>query len=275
MMMHPPQRPWYTDWLLWLLMLSVGGLLVGLSIARYQGYNASMHDLGAMAQAIFSVARGEPLITTGNNGNFSRLSGHVELFYYALVPLTLIWRDPQVLLVAQALLAVAGAIPAYRLAARRLERRSAARCAALIYLIYPVGLTAVLFDLHGDTLAMPLLMFALDALDRRDWRSYALWGGLALLCKLYVALPILGMGGYLFLWGGQRRAGLIIGLLAGLYGALVFFVLREIFALPVQSGQVAAIYTSHYFGAFDRLFMTLPERLLNALVVFGPALLLA
>ncbi len=39
---------------------------------------------------------------------------------------------------------------------------------------YPTALTSVLFDFHGDTLAMPLLLFALDALDQRAWGRYIL-----------------------------------------------------------------------------------------------------
>lgn len=265
---------WRRDPLLWAAMLLVGGVLGGLSVLGYRAYNAGMLDLGAMAQAIFSALRGQPLVTTGANGNFSRLAGHVELIYFAFAPLLALWRNPQVLLLAQAALMVAGAIPAYRLAARKLGSPLAARCAALIYLLYPVAQTAVLFDFHGDTLAMPLLMFALDAADRRAWRSYTFWAILAVLCKLYMVLPVAGIGAYLLLWGGQRRVGLLTGIAAGLYGALLFFVVRELFAPPTVA-SAAATYTNHYFGDLGAIPATLPARALNALVVFGPALLLA
>ncbi|GAB4445270.1 MAG: hypothetical protein OHK0015_47380 [Chloroflexi bacterium OHK40] len=258
-------------------MLAVGGMVATLGLASYAGYNSGMLDLGAMAQAILSVSRGQPLVTTGPGGNFSRLAGHVELIYLAFAPLLTLWPSPQPLLLAQAALAAAGAIPAYRLALRRLDSRLAARCAALIYLLYPVALTALLFDFHGDTLAMPMLMFALDAADRRAWRAYALWVGLALLCKLYIAAPVAGIGACLALWGGpeRRRAGLITGTVAVAYGALAFFVIREAFAPPQQPGSAAAAYTSHYFGRLETLGATAAPRLLNALVIFAPALLLA
>ncbi|MEI7771198.1 MAG: DUF2079 domain-containing protein, partial [Chloroflexales bacterium] len=260
---------------LWAAMALVGALSAGLSLARYRGYNAGVLDLGSMAQAIFSALRGRPLITTGPGGNFSRLAGHVELIYYAFAPLLALWRSPEALLVAQAALVAAGAVPAYRLALRRLDSRLAARCVALIYLLYPVGLTAVLFDFHGDTLAMPLLLFALDAADRRAWRSYALWVGLALSCKMYIALPVAGIGAYLLLWGGRRRAGLISVAAALIYGAVAFLVLRELFKLPSLDGSAAKSYASYYFGALGEVGATAGERLLNALVVLGPALLVA
>jgi uncharacterized membrane protein len=256
-------------------MLAVGVMLAALSVLSYRSYNAGMLDLGAMSQAIMSVLRGQPLVTTGATGNFSRLAGHVELIYVALAPLTALWRDPQPLLVAQAALMAAGAIPAYRLALRHLEDVTAARCVALIYLLYPVAQTAVLFDLHGDTLAMPLLMFALDAADREAWRPFALWAGLALLSKVYMAVPVVGIGAYLFLWGGRRRAGLIIGAAAVAYGAVVFFVVRELFAPTFLNQSAAIVYTNFYFGASEQLLTTVPGRLLSALVVVGPVLFVA
>jgi CheY-like chemotaxis protein len=79
-------------------------LLGGLSLARYQGYNAGMLDLGNMAQAIASVARGQPLVLTYPAGNASRLAGHVELIYLLLAPLYAWWPDPRLLLEIQAAL---------------------------------------------------------------------------------------------------------------------------------------------------------------------------
>ena len=257
------------------MIVLLGGMLAWLSVRRYLGYNAGMLDLGNMYQAIASVLRGQPLVVTSVNGNVSRLAGHVELIYYAFVPLVAIWRSPTTLLVAQSALVACGAFPAYRLAIRRLDSRMAARCVALIYLLYPVGLTAVLFDFHGDTLAMPLLLFALDAADRRAWRNFALWAALALSCKMYMALPIVGIGAYLFLWGGRRRAGLITVAAAVIYGAVVFFFLRELFRPIGTETSAASTYTKFYFGSLGDVGTTIGERILNALVVFGPALLMA
>ena len=176
-------RPSLRDPLLWCALIACAAVLGGLSIARYQGYNAGMLDLGNMAQAIASVARGRPLMLTYPDGNASRLAGHVEAIYLLLAPLYALWPDPRLLLVVQALLFALGALPVYRLALRATGSRYAARCLALIYLLYPTALTSVLFDFHGDTLALPLLLFALDALDTAAWRRYALFVGLALACK--------------------------------------------------------------------------------------------
>lgn len=262
------------DPFLWLITLIVGAVIATLSLLSYAGYNSGMLDLGAMAQAIMSVLRGQPLVTTSPAGNVSRLAGHVEIIYFFFAPLLALWPDPRALLIAQTVLAASGAVPAYRIALRRLDSVLAARCAALVYLLYPVALTAMLFDFHGDTLAMPLLMFALDAADRRAWRAFAAWIILSLLCKVYVAVVVAGIGAYLFLWGGQRRVGLITSLVAVAYGIVVFFGLRPLFA-AAGGERIANAYIQFYFGAMDTLLETADQRLLNALVILGPAMFLA
>jgi uncharacterized membrane protein len=119
----------------------------------------------------------------------------------------------------------------------------------LIYLFYPVAQTAVLFDFHGDTLAMPLLLFMLEALDRRAWRAYAVWVVLALSCKFYVAWVVGTLGVMLWL-RGQRRVGCYTALAAVLWGILSFLVLRPLFTgASVAVAQVTPEgYWEFYFG---------------------------
>jgi uncharacterized membrane protein len=294
-------------------------MLAALSVLRYLGFNADMFDLGNMAQAIASVRRGEPLVFTYGEGQFSRLALHVELFYLLLALPYALWPDPRLLLLAQAALYALGAIPVYALAARRLSHgpeasgpaltkdeqpsskggqvgpwslvligrtvandreqarslaRAAGLAAALIYLLFPVAQTAVLLDIHGDTLAMPFLLFALDALDRRAWRSYALWLALALSCKFYVAAPVALLGLLVWWCYGERRAGLLtIG--AGLaYGLLAFFVIRPLFTTAETSSlHRGANYLAFYFGQAELLLQTANLRVANALVLFAPLLI--
>jgi uncharacterized membrane protein len=274
MRISPLSRNVIHDPVLWVAVIIYLVMIGWLSIARYMGFNAGVLDLGTMYQAIASTLRGEPLIVTSPQGNVSRLAGHFELIYYAFAPLIALWPDPRVLLIGQTLLAASGAFPAYAIALRRLDSVLAARSIVLIYLLYPVALTAVLFDFHGDTLAMPMILWLVDALERRSRWSAVVWAGLCLLCKVYVAVAVAAIGAYFFLWGGQRRVGLVTSVSAVAYGALVFFVLRPLFE-DAGGSRIHNNYVEQYFGAFDTLLSTVGERLLNALVVVGPVLLLA
>lgn len=264
------------DLLLWVFIIACGSMLTWLSIARYMGYNAGMLDLGNMVQAIGSVERGQPLTFTYKYGLTSRLAFHVEWIYFLLaLPYTL-WPDPRLLLGIQAGLFALGALPVYQMTRRRTTGVLAARCLALVYLLYPVAQTSVLFDLHGDTLAMPLLLFALDAVDRRHWRAYTLFIVLAVSCKFYVALPVALLGLLIWRYHGEKRVGLVTFGVAVAYGLLAFFVIRPLFT-TAQTSEVhrGLNYITFYFGQFFHdIADTWSLRLLNALIVFGPALLL-
>jgi len=258
------------------LILLFSGMLAWLSVARYEGYNAGILDLGVMTQAIWSGTQGSPLLLTAPDvGPRSRLNVHVELIYYLLGPFYNLWPDPRTLLIIQALLFGLGAFPVYALSLRRIASPSWALCLTLIYLLYPTAQTSVLYDLHGDTLAMPLLLFVLDALDRQAWPSYAVYVALALSCKFYVALPLLGIGLYALLWGKQKQVGWLTIGVAIFYGAGAFFGIRPLFAPPFPDAPSVSSggYLKHYFGSLEGFWATLPARILHGSIVFGPLLL--
>ncbi len=268
------------DIVLIVMVLACGVFLGWLSVSRHASYNTGYYDLGIMAQSVWTGTQGDMLDHTAPGiGPHSRMNIHVEWAYFLLVPFYALWPDPRLLLIAQAGLFVVGAWPLYRLALRRTNSLFVARALVLIYLFYPTAQTSVLFDFHGDTLAMPILLFVLDALDARSWRWYAFFVALALSCKFYVALPIAGIGAYLLLWGEDstvRRAG-VASLVAGVgYGAVAFLVVRPLFAPDVVIEQITSGgVVAHYFGNWGELLATAGVRLVNALVVFGPVLLVA
>lgn len=255
--------------------LLLGCVLAALSAATYLGYNAGMLDLGNMSQAIWSVTQGQPLVFTSEDGPTSRLAVHVEFIYYLFALPYALWPSPLLLLIAQAVLFVLGALPVYRLALRNTDSRFAARCLTLIYLFYPVAQTAVLFDFHGDTLGMPLLLFALDALDRQRWPMFGLWLVLALLCKFYVAVPVVLLGPLIGWLYGRWRVGLLTSAGGVLYGILTFFIVRPFFTTAsTAETQRGLNYVTFYFSQLPEVLPTLGDRFFNAIIVFGPVLLI-
>jgi uncharacterized membrane protein len=91
-----------------------------LSLRQLLGHNTRAFDLGAMAQAIWSVSRGLPLVFTTEGLPLSRLARHVELIYLAFAPLYAVVPTPATLLFLQAGLYALGAVPMYRFAKRKL-----------------------------------------------------------------------------------------------------------------------------------------------------------
>jgi uncharacterized membrane protein len=261
---------------LWAMLVAYAVGLGWLCISKYSAYNVGMLDIGNMAQAIGSVQRGEPLVSTYQMGRMSRLALHVELIYLLIAPFYALWSDPRLLLAIQSTLFTLGALPVYGIAVRHGLHRFAAFCLVVVYLFYPVAVTSVLFDFHGDTLAIPMLLYAIDAFDRRAWRRYALFVALALSCKVYVALPVamIGMLGWWY-WGERRAALWSVGV-AVAYGALAFFVVRPLFVTPeTPPSQSGLNYIAFYFGNQEQVRASLADRFFHVRVVLGPALLLS
>jgi uncharacterized membrane protein len=267
------------DWIMFVATLLLAAMLSVLSVMRYTGYHAFMYDIGNMSQAIWSGTKCRPLeFTFDGIGNISRLSLHVELFYWLLVPLYSLFPSPITLLVFQTCLFVVGAYPVYKLSNRKLHSKTAARLITLIYLFYPVAQTAVLFDFHGDTLAMPLLLFALESLDRQSWKSYYIFLALGLSCKFYVALPVATLGIVLWLQR-KRRVGVVTFLLATVWGGIAYFIIRPLFTPPANIGPNFVTifgYIQFYFGSFFKdLPSTIMIRFITALIIILPAIKLA
>ncbi|GAC1534403.1 MAG: hypothetical protein NVS2B7_02520 [Herpetosiphon sp.] len=267
--------PWALLPLVWGIVLAV------LSSARYTGYNAGMLDLGNMLQAISSVARGGPLITTGSLGTNNRLGGHAEVIYYLLGVVYRLWSDPRAILGVQGLLAASGGWAVALVARRQGFERNAVCLFAGGYLLMPTAVAAVLFDIHGDTFAMPVLAWLLAALVYRRWTTALLLAVAASLCKFYIVAPLTILGFSLmrsrtapFDLGNSRHRriwGACLVILSVAYGLFVLEGLHSWFRPVTQS----VAYGQYYFGHFrDIGWFGLLDRLFNLAVVLLPAALL-
>lgn len=262
-------NPW-----LWLVMLVTFALLAWLSVAAYRGYNLRTFDLVAIGQSIWRATQSDPLIYTHKGVPLSRLAGHVEFIFFLLAPIYALRPSPETLLILQALLYVLGALPVYVLARRRLHSSWIGLLIAAIYLYYPVGQTAVLFEFHADTLAAPFLMFAIEAADRKHWRSYWVWLILALLGKFYVSIPVTLMG--LLLWKrGESRIGQVTTAVGIGWFLLTFGLVRTLFAPAEGASNLKATpgsYIQFYFGQMADIQQSALPRLVNGLLVYLPSL---
>ncbi len=264
--------------LLWMTVFGWSILYGWLSIARYQGYNAGMLDLGNISQAIVSVNRGQPLVYTSPDGNASRLAGHVELIYYLVALAMTVWSDPRVLLILQAILTVSAAVAVYRMAQRRLPSLTSFWF-AVGYLLFPTAVAAILFDFHGDTLAMPLLLWMLDALDDRAWFRFWILLLLSLICKFYIAAPVFLLGLTLLTARSapfelendpsRRNLGIAICAVTATYLLIIMLGVRPFFSNATSGGSRA--YASFYFGAVSSIGVAgVLDRVINLLAVLMP-----
>jgi uncharacterized membrane protein len=211
---------------------------------EYLGYRLGRFDLGNMVQAVWSTTRGRPLESTDGLGEqVTRLAGHVDPILVLLAPLWVIVPSPLTLAAAQIVAVSMGALPVLWLGRRHLASDTAAVLAGVAYLAYPWLTWSALDAIHPVTFAIPLLLFAIWALDADRLGAFAVFAFLAAATGELIGLTIAALGLWYAFARGRRTAGLVI---AGLGTAWTFVALLVV--VPVFAGGASGFY-----GFYERV----------------------
>ena len=140
------------------------------SLIRYAHLTAAGFDLGIFDQTVWRYSRFE--LPESSLKGFENIWGdHFSPILILLAPLYWIWDDARVLLLAQAGLLAAAAVPIFLYGRARLGRLPAYLFAAA-YLLFWGLQSAIDFDFHELAFAPLLIAWLLLAADRRQWRLY-------------------------------------------------------------------------------------------------------
>jgi uncharacterized membrane protein len=203
------------------------------TLGRYDRYNATGFDLAFYDQILWRTAHTDVMGVSIEGNNVSNWAFHVEPILLILAPLTAIFSDTRWLLIWQTLALAVAAIAAYRIAERTWRRSWVGFLFATLYLLYPVVGWANKFDFHPLTLTTPLLFFAFDAAERRQFKQCSILLLLALLCKEELGLVVAVFGLYFYFSDLKWRGGLLWTLFGSVYAVLGFFVI-----IPAAQGKV-------------------------------------
>jgi uncharacterized membrane protein len=228
-----------------LFLFSIGFFVLFFSsLARHMLFQSTLWDLGIFSQAAFLISRGEtPLITTLG---FHILSDHASVILYPLSVLYWLWPRPEILFAVQSLNFALGTLFIYNLAKQKNLNEHWSLAGAACYLLYPALFNINLFDFHPEVLAVPALLWAVQAgLNQRPWQlAYAVL--IILSCKEILSLTVIGLGIWLFWVVGQRLYGaLVVTAGAGWFLAATYYLIPH-FA-PGKSPSGISRYS--YLGA--------------------------
>jgi uncharacterized membrane protein len=152
------------------------------SLSRFAQFATGAYDLGIFDQAVRAYAHLRAPVVPIKGDGYLVLGDHFHPIIALLAPAYWVWDDPRVLLLAQAALVAASAVLVLRFATRRLGPRAG----LLVAVGYGAGWAVqvmVQFDFHEVAFALPLLAWALDALDRHRDRELLVAAGLLLLVR--------------------------------------------------------------------------------------------
>jgi uncharacterized membrane protein len=209
--------------LLVVLVLAYFGVMSYLSIRRHNAFFSS-YDLANMDQVMWNTIKGGNFFQlSGANGLVSRFEYHADLILVLLSPIYLIWDDVRALLTIQSLFIGLGAVPVYLIAKFVLERKWMALVIAGVYLINPGVMWTNMYDFHGESMAMFLVLMTLYLALVKSWKWMFLTAILAMLTKENVPLVISGIGLFLMLGYREWQKGLMLILAGGIwFGVMVF-----------------------------------------------------
>jgi uncharacterized membrane protein len=201
------------------------------TILNHRHFTTSAFDLGCYDSAFYNALHGHPFRSPPgipDGGDWSMLRVHAEFAMYALLPFYAVCPRAETLLVLQSCALASGAVPIYRMAARRISR-GAGLVLAAAYLLYAPMHGANFYDVHFQTFAAAAVLWAIDALDARHTKRFVALFVLALSCREDIPLLFLGVAGYLVFARVRPGLGILLGLASLLYFVVVKFVVMTSF----------------------------------------------
>lgn len=285
-------RPAFDLYRLLLLLAMVLYVLVftRLAFALHTGMRTHRSDLGQIAQAVWNSSRGRFVEMTDNGFVATRLTDHVEPILALISPVFWLWEDVRALLLLQVIGVALGALPLYALAAHRLEAlltakeraqiwiveplrqltRPLAFALALAYLLTPQLQSAVLTEFHAAPLAVPLILWAFWAVERKRYGQFA--GAVLLLAAVKEEMaPLAAALGLWLLWRlwltraahpeaieptqpfTLRKLGPPLLALAVIGLSALWFYLATFVIVPAHALQVYDTAESVYFNRYGAL----------------------
>ena len=187
-------------------------------------------DLAIEDNLLWNLVHGGPFFKAspllGIPGNGSHFGYHATLFAYVIAPFYLLWPRPENLLLFQAVVIGAAAIPLFLFARRRIGSYPAC-LVAFCYLLYPPVHGANLYDFHYPPLAVFFLWLTLFCIDSGRYKLGCLAALLAMSVREDMAADLAVMGGFIALATSRVRAGLLLALVAAIY-----FVTMKMVVMP-------------------------------------------
>lgn len=228
-----------------------------LSLRRHDAFLSGAFDLGIYDQAIWNSLHGEILRSTNEEGFDILLADHVEPILLLISPLYLIYSSPRTLLLLQTVVISLGALPLFGLARRRVGGNLIPLLLSAAYLLFPALESSNTFDFHPVALVPTLILTAFYFLEVGNRGLFLAFAILAMACKEDISLSLFLVGLYLIFIRRERRVGLLLTLLAGLWFYIAWFIILGHF-----SPHGVSIY---YAERYSYLGRNLPEMVKTAI----------
>ncbi len=228
----PRWRTWVTYLPLAVLTIAYAVYFSDVTVGMLRAFQQPAYDMAMPDQGIWLLSRfHDPFLTVAGRNLFG---DHPSFIYLLLVPFYWVYPHTSVLLVAQATLQAAGAIPIYLLARHLLRNWALATLLAAAYLLSPVLQQTDLEQFHVEAFEAPLLALAIYAAVVWRPKLFLVCIALLLLCKEDAALYTIPLAA----WVGIRRDRQIA--VVALLASACVAAFDNLFLIPALIGYASA-----------------------------------
>lgn len=195
-------------------------LYTGLALLRHFSFGTFAHDLGIYTQGAWQFSQFQEPYSSIKRYNL--LGDHFVPVLALLAPFYWLRNGAETLMVAQVLIILSGALPAWWLARLHLKQNWLQIYPPLFYALFFGHQSALDYDAHPDTFAAAFFMWAIWAFERRKTGLYLFFLLLIVLCKETTPAYIAFFALYVLATSRQQWK-LHLGLLVG--GFVLFFLM--------------------------------------------------
>jgi uncharacterized membrane protein len=223
-------RRWLPLGLVVLMALGYGVYMSRFTLYMHGRFQTYGYDLGQYDNIFFSALHGHPLRCAPLNltENWTELRNHAEFSVFALLPFYALRPRADTLLIIQSMILGLGAIPVYRIAARRIPQGGAV-ILALAYLLYPPMHGLQFYDFHFQPVAAFFVLLVIDFVDDRRYLLCGVALVIALGCREDISVGLAILGAFLALSGHRVRPGIVMAAVSAAYFVLIRFVIMPRF----------------------------------------------
>jgi len=218
---------------------------------RHKTFSSSTYDFGIFAQMYEYLARtGMPLTTCERNKLLSHFYIHFSPIYYTILPIYMIFRKPEALLMMQSFIVLTGSIPVFLICKKYKLPPIIALFVSLIYLAYPGFLCPLYYDFHENKFLPLMIMWTIYFIENKKYKISYIFVILTLMIKEDAALYVIFLSLYFIFAKKEYKNGLFILLGGFIYFGIVISVIQH-FGMGLMEGHYGIYYLTGQSGVFS------------------------
>ena len=237
------------------------------TVGRYITFSTPNYDFGIFAQMFHSMkTTGLPMTTVERDGLLSHFAVHVSPIYYLMLPFYCLFPSPATLQVLQAAVLASAVIPLWFIGKQHGLSGLSRTLLCTLLLLLPVTAGGTSYDIHENCFLLPLILWLMYAIDRRNPWLTALFAILTLTVKEDAAVYVAVAGIYLIFrsalhYRREMRRDLITGILV-FAGAVVWFLLVTSYLAKYGDGVMTSRYKNFDYDSSGSLITVIKAVLL-------------